>query len=344
MAIFSSAVIVSASLFISNALSAHAQFVPGGPTQPGLPSGCLGSYPNDGLCQKEGWHLTPPDDVDPCKPDVIPLPGQQVYIQDQMNFCINLPNPDSIYLKQQGFYSNGKLPSIVQAEGYVQSYCFGSYLPAGSKPLPSGTIRSAHVIKNFTNTGTRYIQLWGTMDCGLAGVDCNGDGGQYDSVNFVSCGKEPYSGVDPSRSVNGVDPTTFKEYIQQAGNGIFCMRICEGTNWQDGMPCDARKDEAGCYTTMGITSFDDGFTYLDITTGASSSTSVSLPKSSSSSTTSSSTKSNATVTSSSPTTASSSGTSASVSPSSKSSAGRAVSKESVALLTVAAAALQLFLL
>ena len=37
-------------------------------------------------------------------------------------------------------------------------------------------------------------------------------GGQYDSVGYRQCGKEPYSGVDKKKHPK------YKDYIEQAGN------------------------------------------------------------------------------------------------------------------------------
>ncbi|KAJ3350543.1 hypothetical protein HDU83_009565 [Entophlyctis luteolus] len=232
---------------------ASAQFLSGGPTQPGLPAGCLGSCaytptrflrfppksdprqdPNIPECRQTHWHITT---ADPCYPlDGDPRPGQQVYIKDELhliclkkNFCINLPDPDSIFL-QNNFYNVSKLPSIVQAEGYVRSFCMGSYIPPGAKPMPPYAIRSAHVLKNLSTKGSMYIQIHGTMDCDILRINCTqsspgayDDGGQYDNGPYESCGKEPYSGVDKSSSGN----PGFQNYVEQAGDGIFCMRVCE---------------------------------------------------------------------------------------------------------------------
>jgi hypothetical protein len=49
--------------------------------------------------------------------------------------------------KIQNYYSKGQYPTIVQAEGFVQAFCFGSYLAPGAKPMPPGGIQGAHVIK-----------------------------------------------------------------------------------------------------------------------------------------------------------------------------------------------------
>ncbi|KAJ3212771.1 hypothetical protein HDU82_006403 [Entophlyctis luteolus] len=215
-----------------------------------------------------------------------------VYIKDEVNFCINLPNPNSTVLKNN-YYLKGLLPTIVQAEGYVQSYCYGSYLPNASLPLPEGAIRSAHVLKNTTVSGLGYYQVHGVMDCDILQINCTqsypgayDDGGQYDDGAYSSCGKEPYSGVDTSTNGN----PGFPHYVEQvcfirvfpvfpdvvkAGDSTFCMRVCESTAQGKGLPCDLTQDTAGCIKFMGV-SFTDGFTYTDASTGAVSSTQVSL--------------------------------------------------------------------
>ncbi len=88
--------------------------------------------------------------------------------------------------------------------------------------MPAGGIRSAHVIKGASKSGKRYIQISGTMDCEALGINCTSsapgaydDGGQYDNVPFINCGKEPYSGVDASRHPGWPD------YVEQAGNGMM---------------------------------------------------------------------------------------------------------------------------
>ncbi len=93
--------------------------------------------------------------------------------------------------------------------------------------------------------------------------------GQYDSVPYIHCGKEPYSGSDPSKHPGQ------PEYVEQAGDGIFCMRICEGGR-EDGDPCSPKNDTAGCYATMGV-SFPPGFTFTDLTTGTKQLFTTSLP-------------------------------------------------------------------
>ncbi|KAJ3192108.1 hypothetical protein HK101_007059 [Irineochytrium annulatum] len=167
------------------------------------------------------------------------------------NFCINLPNPKSDYLKKQ-WYDQGFAPTMVQGEGFVQCYCVGAYLSPGCEKMPAGGITSAHVLTNQVLNNEPYIQITGTMDCGVLNINCVGsyfgvfdDGGQYDSVGFQNCGKEPYSGVDAAKH------PTMPQYVEQAGDGIFCMRICAGGQGEHD-PCNVKNDTAGCYDTMGF--------------------------------------------------------------------------------------------
>ncbi|KAI9344949.1 hypothetical protein BDR26DRAFT_856981 [Obelidium mucronatum] len=227
------------------------------------------------MCHELNWYLGE-SNVDKCKPPgPYPVPGEQVYIKDEQNFCINLPNPDSIFL-QNNYYLKGLYPTIVQAEGFVQSYCMGDYLPAGSKKLPWGGIRAAHVIKNYTVPTQRYIQVGGYLDCDLLKINCTqsfpgayDDGGQYDNVPYINCGKEPYSGVDPLPAGNG-----HADYVEMAGNGMFCMRTCEPNSV--GGVCSVQKDTLGCGVLMNFWG-KDGFTYTDVATGVVTTATVSLP-------------------------------------------------------------------
>ncbi|KAJ3022514.1 UNVERIFIED_CONTAM: hypothetical protein HDU68_009066 [Siphonaria sp. JEL0065] len=258
-------------LAISSATIVNAQFDPNGPTQPGLPQGCVGSFPNIPDCLKYNWYLPYNDTCEPAGPH--PIRGQQVYIKDQTNFCIALPNPDSIFL-QNNFYSHSKLPTIVQGEGFIQAFCMGDYLTPGALPMPAGGIRSAHVVQEKD-----YIQIHGTLDCDRLNINCTmsapgayDDGGQYDNVGFRTCGKSPYSGVDASASGN----PGMHDYVQMAGNGIFCMRVCIKDTLHGGV-CDVLRDTAGCTAVMGVTFEKPGFTYLNNLTGVSNTVSVSLP-------------------------------------------------------------------
>ncbi|KAJ3339828.1 hypothetical protein HDU91_000933, partial [Kappamyces sp. JEL0680] len=153
--------------------------------------------------------------------------GLALFIQDQYNFCIGLPDPASPVLQNE-YYKQGRLPTIVQGEGRtdgvtqgnMQVYCVGSYLPPGALPMPAGAITAAHVIKNKSPNGKLYYEVSGYFDCGKAGVSCQSstpgagdDGGQYDTAPFRFCGKEPYSGTDAAKH------PTMPNYVQQAGDG-----------------------------------------------------------------------------------------------------------------------------
>ncbi|KAI9318326.1 hypothetical protein DFJ73DRAFT_879553 [Zopfochytrium polystomum] len=125
--------------------------------------------------------------------------------------------PDSwSYIKDPTYLRTGttaatatpRPPSIVQAEGFVQSFCAGSYKPDKSRTLPVGGIRSAHVVQSSP----------GAFD----------DGGQYDTSTFAQCGKEPYSVVDPS-SPNPKRPSRpSTSTSKKPATASTCMRICEG--------------------------------------------------------------------------------------------------------------------
>ncbi|KAI9318323.1 hypothetical protein DFJ73DRAFT_803588 [Zopfochytrium polystomum] len=233
-----------------------------------LPSGCVSSYPDPRICQGT-FHNS---GSDPCKPPDSSLSSgillnQMVYIKDPENFCILLPNNQSKYLTHWYYGGNGNSnpPSIVQAEGFVQSFCAGSYMPSKSRAMPSGGIRSAHVVVNFTTTGARFIQISGTMDCGVLNINCQqsspgayDDGGQYDTSTYAQCGKEPYSGPDPSSPNPNTPFAAFNQYVEKAGDGIYCMRVCEGPDSSYDLgdplgghartlaPCDSSQDTQGC--------------------------------------------------------------------------------------------------
>ncbi|KAJ3043211.1 hypothetical protein HDV00_005531 [Rhizophlyctis rosea] len=237
------------------------------PTQKGQPASAIptSSVPNATECELKNWNLG--GAVDPnAPPKPWPVAGEQVYIADELNFCLNLPNPDNAYLKYF-YYSQGKKPSIVEAEGYIQSFCVGNYTTPGGKPMPKGGITAAHVENHLNNpNGKRYIQITGRMDCNVLNINCIGsapgaydDGGQFDDVPFNNCGKEPYSGTDSSKHAGLV------HYVEQAGDGIFCMRICDGEQ-QLGDPCNVKNDTAGCFATMGMVD-RSGFSYWDAATG-----------------------------------------------------------------------------
>jgi len=226
------------------------------------PPGCVEpALPDAEECLRTGWDLG--DSVDPCAPEgPYPVEGQQVYIEDAVNFCIALPNPNSPTL-QALVYDAGNLPKIVQGEGYIQAFCMGDYLPPGALPLNAGGVRSAHVNFGVIND-KRYVEISGYLDCGALNINCTqsypgayDDGGQYDAVSHRQCGKSPYSGTDASRHPG------MPEYNEQAGNGLYCMRVCEpGQQRED--PCNVKDDTLGCVATMGVV-FREGFstTYQD---------------------------------------------------------------------------------
>ncbi|KAJ2993598.1 hypothetical protein HDV02_002228 [Globomyces sp. JEL0801] len=264
---------------------------------PTYPPACNGNptFPDTKLCVERNWDLGA-NAVDPCAPigETYPVAGEQVYLQDPVNFCLLLPNPNSPLLKDL-FYSKGLLPKIVQAEGYVQSYCMGDYKTPGALSMAEFGIRSAYVTHDIKN-GKEYYQIEGRMDCGRLGVNCThppgiyDDGGQYDAVSYRYCGKEPYSGVDTRKQ-----GSKFVEYVEQAGNGLYCMRICEkGQQLTD--PCNVKSDELGCEVTMGAT-FPEGFTLNDRITGEKKTWSVALPPLTTTASTAPSGTSNATPTS-----------------------------------------------
>jgi hypothetical protein len=223
------------------------------------PPGCTGpAFPDSNVCLAMNWDLGA-EAVDKCAPlGPYPVSGQQVYIQDPLNFCIMLPDPDSEYLKQN-YYSKGLKPTIVQAEGYVRAFCSGEYKTPGALSLPKGGITSANVLQGTYPNGKDYMQISGFMNCDALNINCGtglyDDGGQYDAVTYRNCGKEPYSGVDGSKH------SKFPEYIEQAGNGQYCMRVCV-KGQQESDPCNVKWDTKGCAETMNLV-IENGFTSTD---------------------------------------------------------------------------------
>jgi hypothetical protein len=120
--------------------------------------------------------------------------GQLVYIQDDKNFCINLPNPEDPFLIAN-YYSKGKYPTIVGAEGYVRCFCVGSYIAPGCLAMPAGgyiffiyyirlefylkknvlSVTAAHALRDLTNASAQYYQVTGRLDCNVLKIDCSGD-------------------------------------------------------------------------------------------------------------------------------------------------------------------------
>ncbi|KAJ3192787.1 hypothetical protein HK101_005961 [Irineochytrium annulatum] len=210
-----------------------------------------------------------PDAVDPNNPTGAMSPKEIVYLKDPMNLCMNLPD-----LTQ---FPNKK-PGVLQAEGHIQSMCIGDYKPPGSIVMPKWGLRSAIMSYNKHPNGSLYYQVYGTLGCDELGIECKsqadgGNSGQIDSVPYQYFGKEPYSSVDQTQNKG------FQNYVMQAGDGIYCMRICQGgSGLYD--PCNAKNDSAGCQSTMGIGSFpEDGiFTFTDnVGSLPPMSTSISIP-------------------------------------------------------------------
>ncbi|KAI8905466.1 hypothetical protein EDD86DRAFT_211541 [Gorgonomyces haynaldii] len=231
------------------------------------PPGCGGrqTFPNETLCKELNWDLGP-NAVDKCAPyGPYPVSNEQVYIQDPLNFCMILPDPNNPYIKSN-YYDKGVKPTIVQGEGYVQAFCIGNYMTPGAMKLNPLGLLSAHVTKGKAKNGKEYIQIVGTLDADPLNISFKSsvpgafdDGGQYDSVSYRNCGKEPYSGVDATKHPK------YKDYVEQAGNGEFCMRVCEaGQQLED--PCNVKNDTAGCRATFGVV-FKPGFSYTDLITG-----------------------------------------------------------------------------
>lgn len=66
------------------------------------------------------------------------------------------------------------------------------------------------------------------------------------------------------------------DYVSQAGDGIFCMRICQAGQQKED-PCNVKDDTAGCTKTMGVT-FRPGWTFTDKTAANSSAKSINFPE------------------------------------------------------------------
>ncbi|KAJ3062407.1 hypothetical protein HDU98_001731 [Podochytrium sp. JEL0797] len=66
-------------------------------------------------------------------------------------------------------------------------------------------------------------------------------------------------------------------YVEQAGNSVFCMRVCGPGTMVPGGPCDVTQDTAGCHQFMNVPfNPTPGFTFTDLS-GAVTTTSVFLP-------------------------------------------------------------------
>ncbi|KAI9331110.1 hypothetical protein DFJ73DRAFT_799912 [Zopfochytrium polystomum] len=292
---------------------------PGCPLPPPswLPANCYGSNPNDDACAAAGYHLVGPQAVDQCKPtsglfaDVAGaerLGNQLAYLKSASEWCLILPNKEDPWLRML-YYDQGRVPQSVQAEGLVIAQCQGGFISSGGglsgKAVPSGAILSASLTTNFETPGKRYVQMHGLFDPDVVGVlpaDVD-TGGQYDSSDYVSCGKEPYSGVDqsmnsasgPFASFAGSTPFKFTHYVQYFGKGEYCMRICEGLSYGtlSDSPCTAQYDKLGC-GNWGINSFPDPGQFVTDVNGAVSSSSSAVTTKTKATTSSSSGKPTAT--------------------------------------------------
>ena len=91
-------------------------------------------------------------------------------------------------------YGGGLYPTILQGEGYVQSFCMGNITTPGSLPIPYGGIRSAHVIRGASKNGKRYIQISGTLDCEALQINCTASSpGAYDgNITAIFCSDQIY--------------------------------------------------------------------------------------------------------------------------------------------------------
>ncbi|KAJ3406243.1 hypothetical protein CcCBS67573_g02527 [Chytriomyces confervae] len=206
----------------------------------------------DPVCSGDNWDRG--DAPDPNAPQgPYPISGEQVYIQDPSNYCINLPNPDDQYLIDN-YWSKGVNPSFVDAEGHVRSFCVGALAP-GALPMPAGAVTGAHVLTNQDLNGKTYHQITGSLNCDVLKMSCVGENsGQYDSVPYRNCGKEPYSGVFEEMNPG------FNDYVEIGGDFMFCMRTCVAGRI-DGDPCSAKGDTLGCEVlTGGTMDASEGFT------------------------------------------------------------------------------------
>ncbi|KAI8617248.1 hypothetical protein BC830DRAFT_1114502 [Chytriomyces sp. MP71] len=221
----------------------------------GMGSKLMLAAAQDPVCSGNNWDRG--DAVDPdAPPKPWPVAGQQVYIQDPQNFCINLPNPNDQYLIDN-YWSKGVNPTFVNAEGHVQAFCVGKLAP-GALPMPDGAITSVHILKNQSKGGKAYHQITGGLNCQALKMNCEGDnGGQYDSVPYRNCGKEPYSGVDETMNPG------FSDYVEIGGSYTYCMRTCVAGQI-DGDPCTAKDDSLGCAVLMdGTDDYSSGFWMSD---------------------------------------------------------------------------------
>lgn len=162
------------------------------------------------------------------------IDGQGVGIESATSFCIIFPAQPG-----NGINTN----YIAETEKSAVSGCT-SQVPVGAKPaksLPSGFIKSAHMISN-----EYYSQVTGTYDPSKYGLNPNDDGTQYDD-SLASQG-----GVLPDSGCAG-----FQGYLEYFGGGTFCIRCC---NYAFSYYCNPSLDTRGCragipgdYDTPGFT-------------------------------------------------------------------------------------------
>ncbi|KAJ1560898.1 hypothetical protein HK405_005582, partial [Cladochytrium tenue] len=287
------------------------------------------------------------------------LGNELVYLKSATEWCLIFPNKQDPWL-QMVYYEQGTVPQTVQAEGLVIAQCQGGYTSSGNglsaQTVPASGVLSAYLSINFVTPGIRYIQMHGLFDPSVMGVqpadvDTGGQCGFIgkinfnhltklvslpdDSSDFVSCGKEPYSGVDPIMSGTtspfagsaGSSEFKFTNYVQYTGNGEYCIRICEGLSYGNlsVAPCSAQYDTLGC-GNWGIEDFPSAGTFVtDLGNGTVSSTTFAISSSTKASS-STSASSSATSSASSGSLTSSASTSASTS---KSSTGAAAGLNAV---------------
>ncbi|KAJ1569178.1 hypothetical protein HK405_008808 [Cladochytrium tenue] len=272
---------------------------PGCPLAPPswLPANCYGSNPDEADCSAADYHLTGALATDPCMPTsglITDVGGAQrlgnelVYLKSATEWCLIFPNQQDPWL-QMVYYEQGTVPQTVQAEGLVIAQCQGGYTSSGNglsaQTVPANGVLSAYLTTNFATSGIRYIEMYGLFDPSVMGVQpADVDtGGQYDSSDFVSCGKEPYSGVDPIMSGTtspfassaGSSEFKFTNYVQYTGNGEYCIRICEGLSYGtlDVAPCSAQ------YDTLDLGNGTVSSTTVSISTSTKSSSSTSASSS-----------------------------------------------------------------
>jgi hypothetical protein len=128
------------SLLFSAVASQIISYPPWPASQQRFPEGCRNqsTFPDSNEATRTNYN-DPNRAPDPCAPlGPRPAIGQQVYIQDPVNFCIVLPDPNTGFISD--IYKAGNQPTILDGEGYLQSFCLGDHLSPGAFPLPTGAI------------------------------------------------------------------------------------------------------------------------------------------------------------------------------------------------------------